>query len=158
MYAVIKTGGKQYRVKPDDVLEIERIPGAAGDIVEFGEVLMLAGDGGIALGAPLVSGATVAAELVGHTRGERIIVFKKKRRHHYRRRNGHRQDLTEIRITEILSDGRKPSRKAAAEETAAGAAEPRAAEAAPEADTAAVGKMAKPRASRARKATEDKQD
>jgi len=112
MYAVIKTGGKQYRVKPDDVLTVERIKGEAGDSLEFGEVLMLAGEAGVTVGSPFVAGATVAAELVAQTRGERIIIFKKKRRHHYRRRNGHRQDLTEVRITEILTDGRKPEKKA----------------------------------------------
>lgn len=114
MYAVIKTGGKQYRVKPDDVIEIERIPGAAGDTVEFTSVLMVAGDSGIEVGAPLVAGATVAGELVGQTRGPRIIVFKKKRRKHYRRRNGHRQDLSEVRITDILTGGARPKAKAAA--------------------------------------------
>ena len=94
MYAVIRTGGKQYRVAPDDVLEIEKIPGEAGDTVEFTDVLMVGGDGEPQLGAPLVSGATVAAELVEHHRGEKIIIFKKKRRQNYRRKNGHRQELT----------------------------------------------------------------
>lgn len=112
MYAVIKTGGKQYRVKPDDVVTIERLKGEAGDLIEFAEVLMVAGEEGVSVGAPFVAGATVAAELVAQTRGEKIIIFKKKRRQHYRRRNGHRQDLTEVRITEILTDGRKPEKKA----------------------------------------------
>ena len=138
MYAVIKTGGKQYRVKPDEKLTIERIKGEAGDIVEFGEVLMLAGESGVTLGAPFVAGATVAAELVAHTRGDRIIIFKKKRRHHYRRRNGHRQDLTEIRITEILTDGKKPSKKAAERKPAKAKAEPKEAPAAKEAAAAAA--------------------
>jgi large subunit ribosomal protein L21 len=116
MYAVIRTGGKQYRVAPDDVLDIEKIPGQAGDIVEFGEVLLLGGDGEPQFGAPLISGATVAAEVVEQHRGEKIIIFKKKRRQNYRRKNGHRQSLTLIRVTEILTDGAKPKRDAKASE------------------------------------------
>lgn len=114
MYAVIRTGGKQYRVSPDDVFDIEKIPGQAGDIVEFGDVLMVVGDGEPQLGAPLISGATVAAELVEHHRGEKIIIFKKKRRQNYRRKNGHRQSLTTIRVTEILTGGAKPKSAAKA--------------------------------------------
>jgi len=118
MYAVIKTGGKQYRVKPDDVLEIERLPGEAGDILEFDQVLMLSGDAGVEIGTPVISGAIVAAELVEQTRGDKIKIFKKKRRKHYRRTMGHRQDLSQIRITEILTGGAKPSKKAAAKKKA----------------------------------------
>jgi large subunit ribosomal protein L21 len=118
MYAVIKTGGKQYRVKPDDVLEIERLPGEAGDILEFDQVLMLSGDAGFEIGTPIISGVIVAAELVEQTRGDKIKVFKKKRRKHYRRTMGHRQDLSQIRITEILTGGAKPSKKAAAKKKA----------------------------------------
>ena len=110
MFAVIRTGGKQYRVAPNDVIEIERIAGEPGDIVELGEVLLLGGDSGPQTGSPIIAGALVAAELVEHIRGEKIIVFKKKRRKNYRRRNGHRQLLTMLRITEILTDGKKPSR------------------------------------------------
>ena len=117
MYAVIRTGGKQYRVAPDDVLDIEKIPGEAGDIVEFGEVLLVGGDGEPQLGAPLVAGATVAAELVEQHRGEKIIIFKKKRRQNYRRKNGHRQSLTLIRVTEILTGGAKPKTAAAKAKT-----------------------------------------
>ena len=117
MYAVIRTGGKQYRVAPDDVLDIEKIPGEAGDIVEFGEVLLVGGDGEPQLGAPLVAGATVAAELVEQHRGEKIIIFKKKRRQNYRRKNGHRQSLTLIRVTEILTGGAKPKKAAAKAKT-----------------------------------------
>jgi large subunit ribosomal protein L21 len=113
MYAVIRTGGKQYRVAPDDVLDIEKISGEVGDIVEFGEVLLLGGDGEPQLGLPLVAGATVAAEVVEHHRGEKIIVFKKKRRQNYRRKNGHRQSLTTVRFTEILTNGEKPKKSAA---------------------------------------------
>ena len=109
MFAVIRTGGKQYRVAPNDIIEIERIAGEPGDIVELGEVLLLGGDSGPKTGSPTIAGALVAAELVEHIRSEKIIVFKKKRRKNYRRRNGHRQLLTMLRITEILTDGKKPS-------------------------------------------------
>ena len=110
MFAVIRTGGKQYRVAPNDV--IEKIAGNPGDIVELGEVLLLGG-GEPKAGKPLISGALVAAEVVEQGRGEKIIVFKKKRRKGYRRTKGHRQLLTTIRITEILTDGKKPSKQAA---------------------------------------------
>jgi large subunit ribosomal protein L21 len=113
MYAVIRTGGKQYRVAPEDVLEVERISGDAGDTVEFGDVLMVGGDN-VEVGAPLVSGASVAAELVEHFRGEKVIIFKKRRRQNYRRKQGHRQELSRVRITEILTGGAKPSKQASA--------------------------------------------
>jgi large subunit ribosomal protein L21 len=112
MYAVIKTGGKQYRVAAEDKIEIEKLTGEAGDIVEFTDVLMVANDGGIDVGAPFVSGATVAAEIIGQVRGPKVIIFKKHRRKHFRRKNGHRQDLTSVRITEILTGGAKPAKKA----------------------------------------------
>jgi len=112
MYAVIRTGGKQYRVAPDDVIEIERLGAKAGDQVEFREVLMIAGEGALSFGAPLIAGATVAGEVTALTRGPKLVIFKKKRRKHFRRKNGHRQDLMEVRITEILTDGRKPARSA----------------------------------------------
>jgi large subunit ribosomal protein L21 len=113
MFAVIRTGGKQYRVAPNDIIEIEKIAGKPGDIVELGEVLLLGGDGGPKTGSPTIAGALVAAEVIEQKRGEKIIVFKKKRRKNYRRKNGHRQSLTAIRITEILTDGKKPSKQAA---------------------------------------------
>ncbi|MGC2409908.1 MAG: 50S ribosomal protein L21 [Methyloceanibacter sp.] len=109
MFAVIRTGGKQYRVAPNDIIEIERIAGEPGDIVELGEVLLLGGDSSPQMGSPTIAGALVAAELIEHKRGDKIIVFKKKRRKNYRRKNGHRQALTMLRITEILTDGKKPS-------------------------------------------------
>lgn len=113
MYAVIKTGGKQYRVAAEDKLQIEKLPGEAGDIVEFTDVLMVANDGSVDVGAPFVAGATVAAEIIGQVRGPKVIIFKKHRRKHFRRKNGHRQDLTSVRITEILTGGAKPSKAAA---------------------------------------------
>lgn len=112
MYAVIRTGGKQYRVAPDDVIEIERLVAGAGEQVQFSEVLMIAGDGDISLGAPLIAGAMVAGEVTALTRGPKLVIFKKKRRKHFRRKNGHRQDLMKVRITEILTDGRKPASSA----------------------------------------------
>ena len=112
MFAVIRTGGKQYRVAPNDVIEIEKIAGKPGDIIELSEVILLGGDRP-KTGNPTISGASVAAEVIEQTRGEKIIVFKKKRRKGYRRTKGHRQLLTTIRITEILTDGKKPSKQAA---------------------------------------------
>ena len=101
MFAVIRTGGKQYRVAKDDLLEIERIDAKAGDKVELGEVLMVGGDSGTKVGAPLVDGAKVKAEVVELTRGPKIEIFKKRRRQNYRRKNGHRQDLMLVKILDI---------------------------------------------------------
>ena len=101
MFAVIRTGGKQYRVAPNDIIEVEKIAGQPGDIIEFAEVLLLGGDKGPQTGSPTVSGALVAAEVIEQKRADKIIVFKKKRRHNYRRKNGHRQHQTVLRITEI---------------------------------------------------------
>ncbi|NJM31487.1 MAG: 50S ribosomal protein L21 [Rhizobiales bacterium] len=114
MYAVIKTGGKQYRVAAEQKIQIEKLGGAAGDQVEFTEVLMVANGGAIDVGTPFISGATVVGTIDSHDRGERIAVFKKRRRKHYRRRNTHRQDLTSVTITEILTGGAKPSKTVAA--------------------------------------------
>ena len=100
MFAVIKTGGKQYRVAANEILQVEKLDGAAGDQVTFGEVLMLGGDEP-KLGAPLVPGAAVLAEIVEQKRGRKIIIFKKRRRQNSRRKRGHRQDYTVVRITEI---------------------------------------------------------
>jgi large subunit ribosomal protein L21 len=102
MYAVIKTGGKQYRVTAEDVLTIEKVAGDAGASVEFTDVLMLAGSGDPKLGSPLVSGAKVVAEVVKQGRGPKLIAFKKRRRKNSRRKRGHRQDLTTVRIKEII--------------------------------------------------------
>ncbi len=112
MFAVIRTGGKQYRVAPNDIIEIEKIAGEPGDIVELGEVLLLGGDAP-KTGSPTISGALVAAEVIEQKRDDKVIVFKKKRRQGYRRTKGHRQMLTALRITEILTDGKKPSKAAA---------------------------------------------
>ena len=109
MFAVFKTGGKQYRVAAEDVLKVARLKGELGEIVEFGEVLVVGGDS-VTLGAPTVAGATVAAEVLDHARGPKIIAFKKRRRKNSRRKRGFREEFTLIRITEILTDGKKASK------------------------------------------------
>lgn len=119
MYAVVKTGGKQYRVAKDDVLKIERLPGEQGDIITLEEVLMVGDGASVTVGAPLVAGASVAAEIVEQARGPKIIIFKKRRRQNYRRKKGHRQHLTVVKITDILTDGAKPAAKKAAKKPAA---------------------------------------
>ena len=108
MFAVIKTGGRQYRVVPDDVLEIGKIAGDVGTIVQLGEVLVLGGDTPT-LGTPTVAGASVAAEVLQHKRGPKVIAFKKRRRKNSRRKRGYRDEITVLRITEILADNAKPS-------------------------------------------------
>jgi large subunit ribosomal protein L21 len=105
MFAVIRTGGKQYKVAPNDVIAVEKLVGEPGATIELAEVLMVGDGATVSAGAPLVAGASVSAELVEHTRGDKIIVFKKKRRHNYRRKNGHRQHLTMLRITGINAAG-----------------------------------------------------
>ena len=107
MYAVIKTGGKQYRVQPGDVIVVEKLDGDAGSNVSLGDVLMLGGDKGVTLGAPMIAGATVAATLVETRKGEKIKIFKKTRRQGYRRTNGHRQMESVLRITGIEGAGEK---------------------------------------------------
>ena len=102
MYAVIKTGGKQYRVAADDVLKIEKVEGDAGAKVEFTEVLMLGGSGDPKVGLPAISGAKVVAEVIAQGRARKVIAFKKRRRKNSRRRRGHRQHETTVRITEII--------------------------------------------------------
>src|SRR5882724_5073421 len=108
MFAVIKTGGRQYRVVPDDVLEIGKIAGDVGTIVQLGEVLLVGGDQPV-LGAPTVAGASVAAEVLQHKRGPKVIAFKKRRRKNSRRKRGYRDEITVLRITEILTDSKKPT-------------------------------------------------
>jgi large subunit ribosomal protein L21 len=108
MFAVIKTGGRQYRVVPDDVLEIGKIAGDVGTIVQLGEVLVLGGDTPV-LGVPTVAGASVAAEVLQHKRGPKVISFKKRRRKNSKRKRGYRDEITVLRITEILADGKAPS-------------------------------------------------
>ena len=111
MFAVIKTGGKQYRVAAEDKLRVEKVEGQPGDIIQFGEVLVVGGDS-VTLGNPTVAGASVAAEVVSQARGDKVIAFKKRRRKNSRRKRGHRQEFTLVRISEILLDGAKPSKGA----------------------------------------------
>jgi large subunit ribosomal protein L21 len=111
MFAVIKTGGKQYRVAAEDEIRIDRLEGEPGAVVQFAEVLAVGGDQP-QIGAPLVAGATVAGELLRHERGDKVIAFKKRRRQNSRRKRGYRHDFSVIRITEILTDGKKPADKA----------------------------------------------
>jgi large subunit ribosomal protein L21 len=149
MFAVIKTGGKQYRVAEDQVIQIEKIKGEPGQIVQLSDVLVLGGET-TQLGAPTIAGASVAAEVIEQGRGPKIIAFKKRRRKNSRRKRGHRQEFTLLRITEILTEGRAPSKaarpKAEPKPKAQTAAEPaREAQARPKAakPKAAKGKSAK---------------
>jgi large subunit ribosomal protein L21 len=160
MFAVFKTGGKQYRVAAEDVIKVGKVRGAPGEIVEFGEVLVVGGDN-LSLGAPTVAGATVAAEVLEQARGPKIIAFKKRRRKNSRRKIGHRQEFTLLRITEILTDGKKPSKQAqprvkrAAPTAEAGAAT----QAGDSAETAAPARRAsaaKPSKSKAKPAAKEK--
>jgi large subunit ribosomal protein L21 len=147
MYAVVKTGGKQYRVAKDDVIKVEKLDGAAGDVIALDEVLMLADGDKVTIGAPRIDGASVAAEILEQARAKKVIIFKKRRRQNYRRKKGHRQHLTVLRVTDILTGGAKPKaakksapKKAAAKaetpkkETAKKATPKAAAKAAPKAD------------------------
>jgi large subunit ribosomal protein L21 len=149
MFAVIKTGGKQYRVAQDDTIVVEKLDAEAGDTLVFGEVLMIGEGDKVELGAPLIGGAQVVGEVVEQRRGAKIIIFKKRPRNTYRRKKGHRQHETVIRITEILAKGgakakkaeKKPEPKAAPRTEAKAApkaeAKPAAPKAAPKADAGA---------------------
>ena len=101
MYAVLKTGGKQYKVSEGDQIEVEKLEVNVGDTITLDQVLMVAGEGEAQVGSPLLDGASVTAEVMSQTKGPKIIVFKKKRRKNYRRKNGHRQPLTQLKITGI---------------------------------------------------------
>ena len=110
MFAVLKTGGKQYRVAANQILTVEKLPAEAGETVEFSEILMLGGDD-LRVGAPFVAGATVKAKVLEQLRGEKVISFKKRRRKHSsQRKRGHRQYLTRVRITDILAGGEKKAK------------------------------------------------
>ena len=119
MYAVIRTGGKQYKVAKNDVITIERLAADKDGLVRFGDVLMLGDGSKTTIGTPLVSGASVAGAYLDDTRGEKVLIFKKKRRHNYRRKNGHRQDLALVQIVDILTDGKSADQKAVADAIAA---------------------------------------
>jgi large subunit ribosomal protein L21 len=108
MFAVIKTGGKQYRVAAEDKLKVEKVAGEPGEIIQFGDVLVVGGDS-VTLGNPTVAGASVAAEVLDQGRGPKVIAFKKRRRKNSRRKRGYRDEITVLRVTEILTDNAKPS-------------------------------------------------
>jgi len=114
MYAVVKTGGKQYRVAKNDVLTVEKLDGEAGAVVELEEVLAMNDGSGLTIGTPMVDGARVAATVLEQKKGDKVIIFKKKRRKNYRRTRGHRQQLTVIRISDILAKGQKAAAASAA--------------------------------------------
>lgn len=109
MFAVIRTGGKQYRVAEDDKLKIDKVAGEPGEIITFAEVLMLGGDN-LIVGTPSIAGASVAAEVIDQGRNRKVIAFKKRRRKNSRRKRGHRQEFTLVRISEFLTDGAKPTK------------------------------------------------
>jgi len=143
MFAVIKTGGKQYRVAAEDILKIEKLDGEAGDIIEFNEVLMVGEGADAAIGAPFVDGALVTAEVIDQGRARKVIAFKKRRRQNSKRTRGHRQHLTTVKISEILTGGAKPSKKAAAKKPAPAKEETKAAAPKAEAKKAEAPKAAK---------------
>ena len=104
MYAIVEIGGKQFKAAPGARLYVPRLQGEVGDSITLDRVLLLSGDAGVSVGAPVVSGASVAAEVLGHVKGDKVIVFKKKRRKGYRVKNGHRQPFTQIKIGDITSN------------------------------------------------------
>ena len=119
MYAVVKTGGKQYRVAKDDKILVERLEGEAGSSIQLDNVMMVVDGDKVTVGTPQIAGASVDAQVVEQTRGPKIIIFRRKRRKNHRRTQGHRQDLTLLKITGISADGKKPAAKKAAEKPAA---------------------------------------
>ena len=128
-YAVIRTGGKQYRVTPNAVLVVEKLEAEAGQTVTFQDVLVLGGESGLTIGAPTVAGASVTATVIEQTRGDKVIVFKKRRRHNYRRKNGHRQQMTLLRILSVGGEDKKAAKPKKAAAKPAGEAEAPAVEA-----------------------------
>ena len=121
MFAVIRTGGKQYRVTPNAVLKVEKLPGDAGETITFPDVLAVGSEAGTTIGTPLVPGATVTATVIAQDRLDKIIVFKKRRRQNSRRKNGHRQHVTALRVAGINAEGHAAPAPAAAEPAAAAA-------------------------------------
>lgn len=142
MFAVVKTGGKQYRVAKDDVIRVEKLDAEAGETVILDEVLMVSDENGAKTGTPLLEGAAVEAEVVEQTRNKKIIIYKKKRRQNYRRKKGHRQQVTVLKVVDISLDGSKKKAKAPAKVKT---------EAAPAADTGAGEAKAAPKKAAAKK-------
>ena len=152
MFAIIKTGGKQYKVAANDVIKVEKLVGASGDTVEFSDVLMMGEGSSVKIGEPLVSNARVCGTVLDQIRDDKVIIFKKNRRHNYRRKNGHRQYLTVVRITDILAEGQSPAKAKSTPKAEAKPAEAKSAEkkAAPVKAAAkpAVAKKAAPKAAK----------
>jgi large subunit ribosomal protein L21 len=149
MYAVIRTGGKQYKVVPNDVIVVEKLMADKGAMVQFDEVLMVGGEGNASIGAPLVAGAVVTARVLDQGKGDKVIVFKKKRRKNFRRKKGHRQLETTLRIAGIYTGGQKPD--LSAEAAPAPRAEKKAAPKKAAAKSGAKPAAKKPAAKRAKK-------
>lgn len=118
MFAIVKTGGKQYRVAQNDIIQVEKLACAAGDSVEFKDVLLLGQGNSIKVGTPFITEAKVRGTVLDQIRDDKVIIFKKKRRHNYRRKNGHRQYLTIVRITDILPEGKEVKVKASSAKSA----------------------------------------
>lgn len=118
MFAIIKTGGKQYRVAKDDIIRVEKLAGEAGAKITLDQVLAVGEGDALTVGAPVVDGAAVTAEVVEQARGPKILWFKKRRRQNSRRKGGHRQDLTVLKVLEITSGGAKPAKKSKAKAAA----------------------------------------
>lgn len=158
MFAVIKTGGKQYRVAANDLIKVEKVAGEAGDIIEFADVLMVGEGADATIGLPVVEGALVTAEVIEQGRARKVIAFKKRRRKNSKRSRGHRQELTIIRISEILTNGEKPKKAEKKEPKAVAPAKKEAAagkKAAPKkAKTKTAGKKAAPKKAAAKKSAE----
>ena len=127
MFAIIKTGGKQYRVAKDDIIRVEKLAGEAGAKITLDQVLAVGEGDAVTVGAPVVDGATVTAEVVEQARGPKILWFKKRRRQNSRRKGGHRQDLTVLKVLEITGGGAKPAKKSKAKAAASETTEPEAA-------------------------------
>lgn len=144
MYAVIKTGGKQYKVASGTLIAVEKLAGQAGDAVAFDQVLLVGGDAEPSIGDPLVAGAAVSGEIVEQRRSDKILVFKKRRRQNSKRSRGHRQSETLVRITEILTDGKKAASKKKAKPVAAKEEAAAPIEGAPEASSVGIETHAEP--------------
>lgn len=159
MYAVVKTGGKQYRVAKDDTILVEKLDGEEGQKVTLSDVMLLGEGDNVTVGTPVVANASVEAQVVSQTRGPKIIIFRRKRRKNHRRTQGHRQDLTLLKITDINTSAKKaaaPAKKAAAPK--ADAAEPAAEKKAPAAKKTAAKKTAAKKAAAPKKAAAKKSD
>ena len=159
MYAVVKTGGKQYRVAKDDTILVEKLDAEEGQKVTLSDVMLLGEGDNVTVGSPVVANATVEAQVVSQTRGPKIIIFRRKRRKNHRRTQGHRQDLTLLKITDINTSAKKaaaPAKKAAAPK--ADAAEPAAEKKAPAAKKTAAKKTAAKKAAAPKKAAAKKSD